>query len=248
MNEHFFSAHTSARLTFVVGVVLGMSMMTLGGAILFGYIFFGGEVGSYSIAPLDANTGLLTEPLQVISTAAAGQIAEPTTQPSYGAADNYTVTLVQYVDYECRFCKKFFPEILQLVDSHPDQVRFVLKHFPLVQIHPHAKAAAVAAYCAGEQGQLFDYSSRLFASQTELPNDIYTTVAETLQLDLVAFAACVDAPAALQQIEADTQEALNLGIQSQPNLVLWRNDGSLELIDGYVSASYLESVLGDVLR
>lgn len=242
--EHYFTGHTNARLTFIVGVVIGVSIMTLSGALFFGYLFGGGTISSYAIAPLDSASQILTEPTQLVDVSADTPIAVPMDFQVYGAKQNYAVTLVQYVDYECRFCKKYFPDLLNFVDQHPDQIRFMVKHYPLVQIHPAAKTAAVAAHCAGEQGQFIEYSSRLFSSQSDLgAAETFTTIADTLPLDSAAFADCRAQPATLAHIEADAIEATNLGIQSQPNLIVWYNDGTLELIDGYVNISYIEQKL-----
>lgn len=242
--NHYFTGHTNARLTFVIGVVIGISIITAVGSLFFVYLFNGGQIGNYAIAPLDTSTQILTEPVTAVSTIDANSIVEPQEFQIYGVTENYAVTLVQYVDYECRFCKKFFPDVLTLVDQHPDKIRLIIKQYPLVQIHPYAKAAALAAYCAGQQNRLVEYSSRLFAVQNDLSDEsVFTTIADTLQLDAPAFATCRQQTDSTTAITEDTAEALELGIQSQPNLLIWHNDGSMQFIDGYVNIHYLESLL-----
>jgi protein-disulfide isomerase len=248
-HEHYFTGHTNARLTFVIGIISGVSIATGLGLAFFAYIFSGGELGSYGIAPLDTDSQILTEPIKEIVDGTAGVpvIAVPADTQMYGATENYSVTLVQYVDYECRFCKKFFPDILEFVDQHPD-VRFIVKHYPLVQIHPSAKTAAVAASCAGQQGKFFDYSLALLSNQASLADvSLYDRLAIDSGLDSVAFSTCRADAAVAGAIEADVTEALSISVESQPNLVLWHNDGTLELIDGYVNMSYVASALADEL-
>lgn len=248
-HEHYFTGHTNARLTFVIGIMTGVAIVTVIGLVFFIYLFAGGELETYGIAPLDTESQILTEPIKTIADGSNDiQIAIPSDTQIYGAKENYAVTLVQYVDYECRFCKKFLPDILEFVDQHSGEVRLIVKQYPLVQIHPQAKPAAVAATCAAQQGKFFEYSMALFAKQNELASaETYTTVATETQLDTAAFAACQADPAIAGQIEADAAEALQLDVQTQPNLVIWHNNGDLELIDGYVNISYIESALADEL-
>ncbi|EKD76436.1 MAG: hypothetical protein ACD_43C00113G0004, partial [uncultured bacterium] len=147
--QHYFTGHTNARLTFVIGIVTGVSFVTLVALGFFVYLFSGGKFETYGIAPLDTQSQILTEPIKImVAGAGENEIILPNDVQIYGSKQNYAVTLVQYVDYECRFCKKFFPDILKFVDEHSGEVRFVVKHYPLVQIHPAAKTAAMAATCA----------------------------------------------------------------------------------------------------
>lgn len=245
VEEHYFTAHTNARLTFVIGIVIGVSIMTATGLGFFLYVFNGGDVGTYAIAPLDSESQILTEPIKEIVDNDSVVVVEPAPNQVVGATENYTVTLVQYLDYECRFCKKFFPDVVALTNEHSDTVRLILKQYPLVQIHPNAKAASLAAACASEQNKLVEYSTQLYERQSELADaTIFDTIASELALDINQFAACRTASATLEHIEADVIEAGALGIQTQPNLVVIRADGEMELIDGYVNKAYVQSVLG----
>ncbi len=243
-SEHYFTGHTNARLTFMIGIIIGMMIMTAGGLAFFTYLYSGGEIKSYAIAPLDTDSQILTEPIKTVSSDDEIAIQPSTPNHSFGAQENYKTTLVYYADYECRFCKKFFPEVLAVVNAHSDSIRLIMKHYPLVQIHPNAKSASVAAYCAGEQGKLLEYSEQLYNRQDQLGNDdLYTTIASELQIDQEAFKSCRNLDEVSQQIEADAQEAMLIGIQTQPNLLIMHENGDQQLIDGYVNQSYLEGVL-----
>lgn len=237
VEEYYFTAHTNARLTFVIGMVIGISIMTLTGLGFFLYVFSGGEITSYAIAPLDTDSQILTEPIKDIITDSPTVIA--------GVTTDYPITLVQYVDYECRFCKKFFPDVVALTNEHSATVRLIVKQYPLVQIHPNAKAASLAAYCAGEQAKLLEYSQVLFERQNDLADaTLFDTVANELELNMDQFSTCRTSDQANAQIAADALEAQQLGIQTQPNLVIIRDNGERQLIDGYVNKAYLAGVLG----
>lgn len=68
---------------------------------------------------------------------------------------NAPVTLVEYGDFECPYCGAAYLIIKKTQEIMRDQLRFVFRHFPLTQIHPHAQPAAEAAEAAGGQGQFW---------------------------------------------------------------------------------------------
>ncbi len=242
--QHYFTGHTNARLTFVIGVVSGMTLMTLTGVGFFVYVFMGGNIQPYAIAPLDTESQILTEPIKAVENLGKTNIAQAPDTHIVGARENYVVTLVQYQDYECRFCKKFFPDVLDYVNAHADKVRLIIKQFPLVQLHPNAKLASQGAECAAVQNRIVDYSVWLYEHQANLNSEtILETLPNELNLDAEAFKACTLGEAVVNDVTLQAEEAAMLGIQTQPNLLIVRNNGEMQLIDGYVNMSYLDEVL-----
>lgn len=246
-DPHLFTRRTNPRLTFIMGVVLGISIMTAGGVIFVAYTLGGGNVGTFDIQPLDTSNNILEEPRINVTLNDTQKIVVDDTTHIYGETENYKVTLVSYIDYECRFCKKFFPNIQTFVDNHSDSVRWIVKQYPLTQIHPNAKSAAIAAECAGNQDKFFEYSKALFERQTELSDAVYTEIATAHALDVSVFSACIANGSAVDRVEADTTEALSLGVQTQPNLVVWNGSDSIDIIDGYVDNEYLENSIANQL-
>ena len=59
---HLFTAQSNARLTFILGTLLGVSLVTIGGLFFFMYLLSGGTIGTYEVQPLDDNRQLLEEP------------------------------------------------------------------------------------------------------------------------------------------------------------------------------------------
>ncbi len=240
--EHkLFTEHSNARLTFVVGLLLGAAIMTAGMVAFFVYTLSGGEVAVYDVEPLVIEDDVLAEPKTDVETTADTQIVVDETTNVFGAKEDYKVTLVRYIDYECRFCRKFFPELKSYYSKNKAKVRLIIKHYPLVQIHPQAKTAAIAAECAAEQDKLMKYSEALFDNQGTFSEELYIDLAEELNLDKTLFEVCLEDEAVVTKIENDTKEALDLGIKTQPNLIIWHNNDEMELIDGYVNEEYLES-------
>lgn len=80
------------------------------------------------------------------------------------------VTVIEFSDFQCPFCKKYFDENhSQLLEKYVNtgKVKFAYRHFPLTSIHPNAQKAAEAAECANEQGKFWDYHDLLFKNQDE---------------------------------------------------------------------------------
>ena len=95
------------------------------------------------------------------------------------------VTLVEYGDYECPFCRAAHASVEQVRQAMGNDLRFVFRHFPLSQIHPHAYQAAEAAEAAGAQGRFWEMHHLLFANQDRLGLRDLIGYAGALDLDLV---------------------------------------------------------------
>jgi protein-disulfide isomerase len=94
------------------------------------------------------------------------RLASPVTSDDHvqGPVDA-EVTLLQYGDYECPYTRMSRHSIHTLQREYPDSLRFVYRHFPLDEIHPHARAAAAAAEAAEAQGQFWVMHEHLFEHQ-----------------------------------------------------------------------------------
>ena len=102
--------------------------------------------------------------------------------PLHGAP----VTVVEYGDFECPFCGQAEPVVRELLRDFAD-VRYVWRHLPLSDVHPHAKAAAFAAEAAAEQGAFWEMHDLLLAHQDALRPADLIAYAEQLGLDLERF-------------------------------------------------------------
>lgn len=135
------------------------------------------------------------------------------------------VTIVEYTDYQCPYCSRHAAETLpvlltQMVDS--GRVRYIIKDFPLDNIHPEARAAAVAARCAGEQDAYWEMHDALFQRQGEWSGlgagagGFFTTLATELGLEESAFATCLGSGRYDDIIQANLDEGLALGVRGTP--------------------------------
>ena len=97
------------------------------------------------------------------------------------------VTLVEYGDYECPYCGQAEVVIRELLVSFSDDLRYVWRHLPLNDVHPHAELAAEAAEAAGAQGKFWEMHDELLAHQDHLEPDELVGYARTLGLDVERF-------------------------------------------------------------
>jgi len=77
------------------------------------------------------------------------------------------VTIVEFSDFECPACGKYYPEFNKIEQNYQNRVRIIYRHFPLTSIHPLAQKAAEASEAAGAQDKFWEYNSILFEKQAE---------------------------------------------------------------------------------
>jgi protein-disulfide isomerase len=132
------------------------------------------------------------------------------------SAPNALVTIVEYGDFECPYCKQAAPAVKILLDHFKGRIRFVYRHFPQEEIHPHALPAAEAAESAGAQGQFWPMHDLLFDSQPHFKPQQLRSYAERLELDLVRYAAEMDDHVYVQRIREHQQSGRDSGVRSTP--------------------------------
>ena len=134
---------------------------------------------------------------------------------SIGLADA-VVTVVEYGDLECPNCKQAAPAVKLLLNRFTGRIRFVYRHFPLEEVHPHAIPAAEAAESAGAQGRFWPMHDLLFENQAHLKPHQLHHYAERLQLDMARYAFEMDDHVYLQRIREHMQNGLESGVRSTP--------------------------------
>jgi protein-disulfide isomerase len=138
---------------------------------------------------------------------------------------NAPVTLVEYADYECPMCKLVYPMVNELVKRYPEKVRFEYHYFPLIQIHPHAMEAALAAEAAGDQGKYWEMHDLLFDRQeqwhaTQNVESLFVTYAAQLGLNTKQFADSMHSRDAQTRILQDVERARNAQVQGTPTFFM----------------------------
>lgn len=125
------------------------------------------------------------------------------------------VTIIEFSDFQCPYCKAENDVIKQVLAAYPDKVRLVFKDLPL-PIHTNAQAAAEAAECAGDQGKFFEMGDVLFANQDKLDTASISKYAKDLKLDTAKFKECIDTGKFKAKIANDVQTATDFSVAGTP--------------------------------
>jgi protein-disulfide isomerase len=148
--------------------------------------------------------------------------------PSFGPADA-PVTIVEFSDFQCPFCRIGAFMVNTVVQRYPTQVRVVFRNFPLDSgcnrkmdrpMHPYACEAAKTTVCAAKQGKFEPVYQTLFEHQTSLAPGRVAQLAQDAGLDPAQLAGCVASPETNIAISRDVEDAVNLGIQSTPTFFI----------------------------
>ena len=134
--------------------------------------------------------------------------------PEIGAPDAI-VTIVEWADFECPFCRAMYPLLDDLARTYPTQVRVVFKFYPL-SAHPHGEIAARAAVAALNQGKFWEMHHMLFENQERLEQADLEGYAKRLQLDMVKFRADFTSKETGERIEKDKKQAEGVGFDGTP--------------------------------
>ena len=125
------------------------------------------------------------------------------------------VTLVEFSDYQCPFCKRVRPTVWRLVDEYKGKLRYVFMDFPL-SFHKDAKKAAEAAMCAGDQGKYFDMNRKIFDNQDKIGVDDLKKYAKEIGADAKKFDKCLDGGAHAKDLDASAAKGASVGVSGTP--------------------------------
>jgi protein-disulfide isomerase len=135
--------------------------------------------------------------------------------PVRGAEDAH-VTVVEFSDFQCSFCKQAHPILSKLLEQYPGKVKLIYLDFPLERIHPQARRAAQAARCANDQGKFWEYHDVLFAQSPRLSPTDLKRYARQVGLDTAKFETCLSSETHKATVQKDLDEGKKLGVTSTP--------------------------------
>ena len=134
--------------------------------------------------------------------------------PFLGNADA-PITIIEFADYQCGYCRKVYPTLVELVEEYPDQVKVVYRDYPLSG-GQGGMEPQIAANCAGEQDKYWEMHEKLMGSGNYSKSTIDGYVTE-LQLDAAAFATCqADVGKHYTEIMNDFEDGRNAGVSGTP--------------------------------
>lgn len=148
-------------------------------------------------------------------------LAPPKTELGYDPArvrgnPNAPVTIIEFSDFQCPFCRQSFPVIQKVLAKYPNQVKLAYRDFPLRDLHPQAQLAAEAARCATEQGKFWEYHDMLFSNPNKLDRPGLLQMAQVLKLDDQKFVSCLDGGKYRAAIEEDVKAGNQAQVEGTP--------------------------------
>jgi protein-disulfide isomerase len=194
-------------------------------ALALGFFFSGflvrGLVDRQIVAAAPAPVASAAAPAAAPTQAAETRFAVATDgDPARGPADA-KVTIVEFSDFQCPFCKRYVDETLPLIAStYGDKVRYVFRNFPIEQLHPQATQAAQAAACAADQGKFWEYHDLLFRNQGALDVDSLKGYAGKLGLDQATFNSCVDSKKHAAEVQSDFDAGRTYDVTGTPTFFI----------------------------
>jgi protein-disulfide isomerase len=158
--------------------------------------------------------------------------------PTLGKPDA-PVTLVEFSDFQCPFCRGMAPTLKEVAQKLGDKVQIVYRQYPLSNIHPFAAKAAEASLCANEQGKFWEMHDAMFEDQTKLAVKDLKATAVRLGMDGNKFDTCLDSGRYVEQIQKDQREGQKAGINGTPAIFV----NGIEVPGGSVPYSTVEAAI-----
>ena len=240
------------KTSFVFGLVTGIAAISL--LTSFG-ILGGGNMTSAQIADADSGAAVVanTGTAPTAAKAPTGKVPEVTDKDHIRGDKNAPVTLVEYSDFECPFCKKFVPTVDQILEEYDGDVRVVFRHYPL-SFHANAQKEAEATECANELGgndAFWEFHDAIFerttANGTGFALDKLTPLAEELGLNGKKFQECLDSGKYASHVKEDMAGGAAAGVTGTPGSFIIDADGNAELVSGALPFTSIKSLLDAAL-
>lgn len=166
---------------------------------------------------------------------------------------NAKVTLVEFSDTECPFCKRFHATMQQLLQKYPNDVRWVYRHFPLDELHSKSRKEAEATECANELGgpeKFWAYIDRVFEvtpSNDGLDPAQLPAIAKQVGLDKAQFEACLKSGRHAKRVADFAIDGQNAGVRGTPYSILVGPDGAKYPLSGALPAEKISKVIDQML-
>lgn len=128
-----------------------------------------------------------------------------------------SLTIVEYGDYQCPYCGAAYPILQEIMSQFNNQIRFVFRNFPLSEIHPYARAAALAAEAAALQGKFWEMHDSIFENQQHLSESFLAGLAEKLNLNVPQYKKDIESVEVAEKVDADFESGIISGVNGTPS-------------------------------
>lgn len=221
-----------------IAVMFGLGVFTMQ---VVGYV---GNIRAGEPNPFDAKEAERKAALvfgqKPISDEARARIEVEEGNPLLGNPDA-PIRLVEFVDYECPFCKRSAPEVRAFLARHPDEILLIIRDFPIGEVHENAMPAAIAARCVFSYegaNAYWRFHDILYRDQDRLSSDMIRATAEFVGADMARFDRCVSRREPEAAIRESYDLGVSLGVRGTPTF-FWNGVP----IPGAVDLATLEAML-----
>jgi NhaA family Na+:H+ antiporter len=167
-----------------------------------------------------------------MATTSAAKLIMPVGERDHALGpEDAPITLVEYGDLECPYCRQVNPVIRELRDQLGNRLRYVFRHFPIRTSHAHAQLAAEAAEAAGAQGKFWEMQDLLLEHQDALEKSDLLQYAAELDLDLERFKRELEEKVYSERVREDFHSGVRSGVNGTPSFFIngVRYDGAWDL-------------------
>jgi protein-disulfide isomerase len=143
------------------------------------------------------------------------------------------VTIVMFSDFQCPFCSQSVPIVDDVLKAYPNDVNFVMKQFPLRQIHPNADPAARAAIAAGKQGKFWEMHDELYKNNKNLSPETIKGLAEKIGLNVKKFEADQNSDEVKKQVDEELALGAKVDVRGTPSFFVDGKIAQNRTLDGF---------------
>ncbi len=163
------------------------------------------------------------------------------------------VTIIEFSDFQCPFCKQFFDGTLSLIQRDyidTGKVKFVYRDFPIESTHPNAPAAHLAAECADEQGKFWELHDILFEKQDQWANvgvqdalAMFQQFSSEIPLDFDEFTSCLVAADLIDEIRQDYFDGVGYGADATPTFFIGNDQNGFVIVKGNLAYPIIKEII-----
>lgn len=239
------------KLALLVGLIGGFLVLcTIGFFVLLSMVLKGTvptvKSNSAGAPVVQAPTAQGNEP---IGQAPTGTVPPLTAKDHVRGDKNAPLTLIEYSDFECPFCKRFHPTVLQVLEQYKGKVKVVFRHYPL-SFHANAQKEAEATECAAELGgndAFWSFHDKIFERTNSngygFALDQLAPLAKEIGLNEAKFKSCLDSGKYASVVTDQMNAGAAAGVQGTPGSFLIGKDGAAQLISGAVPFEQLKAAI-----
>tara|TARA_B100001750_G_scaffold72105_1_gene57596 strand:+ start:167 stop:931 length:765 start_codon:yes stop_codon:yes gene_type:complete len=164
------------------------------------------------------------------------------------------ISIIEYSDFECPFCKRFSPTPKQAIEANPNTVNHVFRHFPLGFHDPLATQQALASECVADIGgndKFWEYHDRIFETTNSngkgMEASELTTLAKEVGVNINEFQACLDSEKFLAEVQSDMKSGADAGVTGTPGNIIRNNKtGEVRFLPGAYPIEAVQAAIDEL--